>query len=242
MGFPTLSPMLTWDGFGSSLIHILPLMGPFPIMISFQFAGIPVRIEPWFWITLFFLGGGLHITGSQDLIYTGLFMLAGFMSIFVHELGHALTVNRFGLPSAIRLVAFGGVAIHPDGVLNRKQTFLVSAAGPGVQAILGIIAVVVSSYLPMPEHSLLRVLLFYLVWISFIWAGFNCMPVFPLDGGQMLATVLGEKRKRWLFITGMAFAAGMGVLAYLYIGSWVIPLFMAYFVWINWQGFQKEGR
>ncbi len=211
-------------------------------MITFQIAGIPVRIELWFWITLFVLGGGIHITGTRDLIFTGLFMLAGFISIFVHELGHAMTVKRFGLPSAIRLVAFGGLATYPAGTLNRRQTFLVSAAGPGVQMVLGIIAVVTNRYLPMPDQSLLQVLLFYLTWISFIWAGFNCMPIFPLDGGQMLATVLGERRQRVLYVTGMVFAAGLGVLAFLYLGSWVLPLFMAYFVWINWQGFQKAAR
>ena len=211
-------------------------------MITFQFAGIPVRIELWFWITLFFLGGGLHISGSQDMIYTGLFMFAGFISIFIHELGHAMTVRSFGVPSAIRLMAFGGLAAYPAGTLNRKQTFLVSAAGPGAQVVLGLLALLVSRYLPMPEQSLLRVLLFYLIWISFIWAGFNCLPIYPLDGGQMLATVLGERRQRAISLTGMAFAAGMGVLAFVYLGSWVLPLFMAYFVWLNWQGFQRAVR
>ena len=91
-------------------------------MISFNFLGIPVRIAPWFWITMVFIGGGMTAQTKQDLLYVFLFVFAGFISIFVHELGHALTVRKFGLPVGIALVAFGGMASFPAGKLDRKQT------------------------------------------------------------------------------------------------------------------------
>ena len=210
-------------------------------MISFNFLGIPVRIAPWFWITMVFLGGGTTATNLQDVIHVLLFVFAGFISIFTHELGHALTVRKFGLPTAISLVAFGGVASYPAGVLGRKQTFLVTAAGPGIQLALGFLAIAVIRYLPMPEGSLLLVLLFDLVWISIVWAIFNCLPIFPLDGGQMLALVAGEKRKRLIHMIGIICATGVGLFLFLQLGSWIFPAFMAYFAWINWQGFQDQG-
>lgn len=208
-------------------------------MIVFNFIGIPVRIVPWFWVTMFFLGGGMYIASLQDFINVALFIFAGFISIFIHELGHALTVRRYGLPSVITLAAFGGTVSFPNGALNRRQSFLVTAAGPAIQFSLGLLALVVMRYLPIPEYSLLRVLLLDLVWISFVWSVFNCLPIYPLDGGQMLAAVAGGKRTRLIHITGMVCATAVGLLLFWQIRSWIMPAFMAYFVWMNYQALQR---
>jgi Zn-dependent protease len=204
-------------------------------MISFNFFGIPVRIEPWFWITLVFIGGGTQAVNAQDWTRVGLFVFAGFISILVHELGHALTVRRFGFPSAISLVAFGGFASYPNGVLGRRESFLVTLAGPAVQLALGFLVLAVIRFIPIPETSLLLILLYYLVWISIVWAVFNCLPIYPLDGGQMLSAVVGDKRRRLVHIAGIVTAVAVGISVYLLIGSWILPLYMAYFAWINWQ-------
>ena len=105
-------------------------------MLSFRLFGIPVRIEPWFWVILALIGGGLRANDALSMLWVLLFVLAGFISILVHELGHALTVRKFGLSPAITLIAFGGYASFPAGRLTRKQSFLVTAAGPGVQCLL----------------------------------------------------------------------------------------------------------
>jgi len=209
-------------------------------MITFNFIGIPVRIAPWFWVTMVFLGGGMTAATQQDIINVLLFVFAGFISIFVHELGHALTVRKYGLPVAITLVAFGGVASFPAGKLDRKQSFMVTAAGPGVQLVLGFLAVAVIRYMPMPEYSLLRILLLDLVWISIVWAVFNCMPIFPMDGGRMLSIVAGEKRRRLVHITGIVFSVGLGLFLFWTLKTWLLPVYMGYFAWINWQAIQAS--
>ena len=86
-------------------------------MLQFSILGIPVRVEPWFWITMAFIGGGLHATNSTDILLVLVFVFAGFLSIMIHELGHALTIRRYGLPAAITLQAFGGYASFPVGKL-----------------------------------------------------------------------------------------------------------------------------
>ena len=207
-------------------------------MLHFKIFDIPVRIEPWFFITLLFLGGGLRAVNTQDWINVAIFVFAGFLSILVHELGHALAIRRYGHPTAIALVSFGGYASHPQNVLTRLQSFLVTAAGPAIQIALGMLAFVLIRYAPIPETSLLLVYLHYLAWISIVWAVFNCFPIFPLDGGRMLSAVVGDKRSKVVHSTGIFFAAAIGVLAFHYIGSWIIPLFMIYFIWINWQAMQ----
>ena len=71
-----------------------------------------------------FIGGGLHAANSTDILLVLVFVFAGFLSIIIHELGHALTIRKYGLPTAITLRAFGGYASFPAGKLDRKQSFL----------------------------------------------------------------------------------------------------------------------
>jgi len=209
-------------------------------MLSFTIFGIPVRIEPWFWLTMVFIGGGLHARGSTGIILVGVFVLAGFISILVHELGHALTIRKYGLPTAITLVAFGGFATYPPGILDRKQSFLVSAAGPALQFLLGIAMILVLRFVPVPPESLLFVLIRDTMLVSIIWAIFNCLPIYPMDGGQLLAAVLGPKRQRYVFLTGAVCAVLIGFLGFRYFGGFILPIFMALMAWKNWQDFQNS--
>lgn len=106
-------------------------------MFSFRLFNIPVHVHPWFWVTLALIGGGLRANDTLSMLLVVMFVLAGFISILVHELGHASMIRKYGLPTEIHLVAFGGFARYPSGQLNRKQSFLVTAAGPGIQLALG---------------------------------------------------------------------------------------------------------
>jgi stage IV sporulation protein FB len=209
-------------------------------MISFNLFGIPVRIEPWFWITMALIGGGLSANDSLSILLVLVFILAGLISILTHELGHALTVRKFGLPTAITLRAFGGYASYPAGALSRRQSFLVTAAGPALQVSLGIALFVIRHYVAIPPESLLHALCFDLISISIIWAVLNCLPIYPMDGGQMLAAILGPKRAHFVHLIGALCAVIIGLVAYNYLQAWLLPLFMGLFAWQNWQAFQQQ--
>ena len=60
-------------------------------MLRFRLFGIPVSVEPWFWVMAFVLGRGLDIRDRESLISTVIFAALVFISILVHELGHALS-------------------------------------------------------------------------------------------------------------------------------------------------------
>lgn len=207
-------------------------------MISFNLFGIPVRIEPWFWITMALIGGALGANDSLSILLVLVFMLAGFISILVHELGHALTILKFGLPTSITLQAFGGVASYPTGILSRKQSFLVTAAGPALQFALGLLLLLVYRLIPIPPESLLKVLIMDLIGISIIWAVLNCLPVYPMDGGQMMAAVLGPRRAHFVHLISTICAVIIGLAAYTLLHSILLPIFMAMFAWQNWKAFQ----
>ena len=68
-------------------------------MIQFSLFGIPVRVEPIFWLTLALIGGGLSARDSESLLVVALFVLAGFVSVLIHEMGHALICLLYTSPS-----------------------------------------------------------------------------------------------------------------------------------------------
>lgn len=199
-----------------------------------------MRIEPWFWITMAFIGGALNASNSIEIMLVLVFIFAGFLSILVHELGHALTIRKYGLPTSITLQAFGGYAAYPAGRLDRKQSFIVTAAGPAVQLVLGILVIFVSRALSIPEGSLFAPFLSYLIWVSIAWAVLNCLPVYPMDGGQMMAAVLGPKKQRYVHLISSVVAVAIGLAGYLYLNTILLPIFMALFAWQNWQAFRAS--
>jgi hypothetical protein len=144
-------------------------------MVRFSIFGIPVEVQPFFWITLVLIGGALGADSASAILQTLLFVLAGFISILVHELGHALTARKFGAYSSIVLQAFGGIAQHSGVRLSRPQSFAVTAAGPLLQIALGL-----AVWYSLPHLTGLKphasYFFFTLMSISFIWAAAQPAP------------------------------------------------------------------
>ncbi len=209
-------------------------------MFSFKLFTIPIRVEPWFWVTMAFIGYNVH--AGKPVVFTLVFMTAGFISILVHELGHALTVRKFGLPTEITLHGFGGYATFPPGKLTRLQSFLVTAAGPGLQVALAILVLTLHHFIPVPSRSLLSVLVTNLVFVSIFWAIFNCLPVYPLDGGQMMSAVFGPRREHLVYLTSIFVAVFIGLMSFILLGQLMLPIFMALFAWQNWQMHQNLAQ
>jgi len=207
-------------------------------MIRFTILGIPVQVQPWFWITMALIGGGLSAGNSMEIMLVLVFIFAGFLSILTHELGHALMIRKYGLPTTIVLQAFGGLAAYPAGRLGRKESFIVTAAGPAVQFALGVLLVVLARFLPIPDGSLFGPFLTYLIWVSLAWSVLNCLPVYPMDGGQMLAAVLGPQRQHYVHLISAVVAVAVGLAGYFFLSTILLPIFMALFAWQNWQSFQ----
>jgi len=211
-------------------------------MVRFSILGIPVAVQPWFWLTMAFIGGGLHASNSTEILLVLVFVFAGFLSILIHELGHAIMIRRYGLPVTITLQAFGGFASYPAGGLNRKQSFIVTAMGPGVQFGFGIFILIFARSIEVPAGSLFGPFLHDLILVSLFWSVLNCLPVYPMDGGQMLAAVLGPSKQRYVHLISAIVAILVGMGGYFYLGTILLPLFMAFFAWQNWQAFQGGPR
>ena len=173
--------------------------------------------------------------GKEAFFLLLLFMIAGFISILVHELGHALTAKAFGKRVEIVLQALGGYAAYSGGApLDRTRTFLVTAAGPALQIVLGaVVYLFAQSLLGMSPQATYFVKVLYA--ISFIWAILNLLPVLPLDGGRLLQTILGPSRIKLTLLISIAVAIGVGVLYFMMTGDILLPIFMGMFAY---QAFQ----
>ena len=147
---------------------------------------IPVRVHPGFWLM------SLILYYSERAPFT--FVLVGiacvFFSILVHEFGHALSHVYYGdrHPSVV-LYMMGGLCIGSEA-LGRGARIIMLLWGPGAGFILGGIAY---AFVWAVEHNHLNiqnlhvlVALDILVYTNIAWGLVNLLPVYPLDGGQIL--------------------------------------------------------
>ena len=208
-------------------------------MLEFNLFKIPVRVEPVFWITMGLIGfmWNQGAPGNQLFLRIALFTMAGFISILIHELGHALMVKKYKLPTEIVLSSFGGYATHPGGVLDRKQSFLVTLGGPLLQAVFGL-----ALYYILPQLNLGATLVVYflgtLTGISIIWAIFNCVPVLPLDGGRMLEAALGPRKIKLTLQISIAVAITLAIFGFTK-NEPILGIFMAMFAFQNYQNYEQ---
>ncbi len=94
--------------------------------LHFRALGIPVRIHPFFWIVTLLLG----LQGDSSPAAVIVWIVAAFVSILVHEMGHALVQRRFGGRPRIVLYGMGGLAACDDCDRSSRAQVLISFAGP----------------------------------------------------------------------------------------------------------------
>ncbi len=205
-----------------------------PRMIRFNLFGIPVTVQPFFWITLALIGGALRIDSKEGMMFILFFLAAGFVSILVHELGHALIAVKFGARTEIVLQAFGGYAAYSGVRMTRGQSALITAGGPLLQMVLGALcffALVNVDGLPLNAKIFLNAI----VWVSFVWAILNLLPVLPLDGGRLVEAALGPERIKLTLMISLVTAVTIAALGLMWTDSILLPIFMGYFAWLSFQ-------
>lgn len=209
--------------------------------MHFTLFGFPIRVELWFWISVFLLGGGLRadaFSSSSNMAEIGIWMILAFFSVLIHELGHASVGRKFGSEPVIVLQAFGGVAIMDPSRFSRGQHFMMVAAGPAASAGLGFVSLLALVYGRRFVGPDVGDALAQLVAINYWWTILNLLPVQPLDGGQMLRIVLGEKRYSVTCVIGVVVATAMAVYA-LMRGQVFLTLLMALFAFENWRAMRR---
>lgn len=190
--------------------------------ITFDLFGFEVRTNLLFFVLPVFIGQGFVSSFQKVNPGVGMLIVAAvfWVSILVHELGHAFAFRMFGIHSRIVLYLMGGLAI-PEGLhrwssakkgrLTPVQQIIVSLAGPvaGLMLAAALCLIVWSlkgsfatsswKIIPLPmfgetspitQESELHLAFSIGVVINIVLNLFNLVPVFPLDGGQVTRQLL----------------------------------------------------
>jgi Zn-dependent protease len=187
----------------------------------FRLAGVDLYLH-WSWFLVAAYEIQARRGGYSSVLWNVLEYLALFLIVLTHEFGHAMACRSVGgQANQILLWPLGGVAyVNPP---QRPGAMLWSiAAGPLVNVALAPV-LYVAMLLVSPEAadgspSDLYLFLQAVFWINRGLLIFNMLPIYPLDGGQILRSllwfVLGRGRSLMVAtIIGFVGAAGMIVIA-----------------------------
>lgn len=208
-------------------------------MLRFQLFGFPVSVHWMFWLNTALLGGAISASSPAEMRALVAFMIAAFLSVLIHELGHASVMRRFGDRSVkVVLYAFGGYA-QGSRWFSRWQDILLTAAGPGLQIAAGL-AVYFTLGIVKPSPGWLTYLAERFIFVSIFWAVLNLVPILPLDGGRLCAGITGKPRLalRISFVTAVVLAAGFLWLGY----GLFTPIFFGMLAFNNWKQLQGEPQ
>jgi len=174
------------------------------------------------------------------------------VSILVHELGHAMAIDRFGYgKSTVLLWGMGGLCIG-RGNRTPKHGLLVALAGPAAGFfVLGLPALALwwttsNGYIDIELGRTLRKSVYFAMWVNVGWSVLNLLPIFPLDGGQALMNTLRmgglnrvQATKR-AGLVGLIVLGPIACLALLWLDVWM--LFIIFFIGQGTWTAYKTGR
>ena len=220
------------------------LAGSFRI---FTLRGISVYVH-WSWLVVGYLELQFRANSYQSQAWNVAEYLSLFLIVLLHEFGHALACRQVGgTANEIVLWPLGGIAfVNPP---PRPGAVLWSiAAGPLVNVALA--PVTIGAYIYATSHGLDRTdqaaghFLFAVMGINLVLLIFNILPIYPLDGGQILQAllwfVIGRAKSLLVVcVIGMiASVAAIGLAIFYWQSIW-IGIMAAFAAFRCWTGFQQ---
>jgi len=212
----------------------------------FRFSGITVYLH-WSWFLIALVEINARQRAYSSPIWNVLEYLALFGIVMTHEFGHALACRHVGgNANQIVLWPLGGVA-YVDPPMRPGATLWSIAAGPLVNvALLPILAALTWFSRSQGWDQTMRnfdAFLQAVWWTNVVLLLFNMLPIYPLDGGQILRSLLwfGIGRARSLLVAVIVGFIGMaGMIA---VAVWARSVWfgiLAAFILLNcWTGLQQ---
>jgi Zn-dependent protease len=174
-------------------------------------------------------------------LWSVLFVLSIFITVVMHEFGHALAAKNYGIKTKdITLLPIGGLARLEKIPEKPIEELVVAFAGPLVNIML---ALITGFFVAIPsEPDVLAAqlsggvnshnfLLNFLI-VNLALAIFNLIPAFPMDGGRVLRALLSFKFKRHVATKIAARIGQLLALGFIFLGFFSNPflIFIGLFV------------
>jgi stage IV sporulation protein FB len=221
-----------------------PTFPPVGAFHLFTIAGIPVSVSPFYLLllVLFARGGGV-----RSMLVTAVCIT---VALLVHELGHALVARQLRRNPSILLHGFGGATSHERTERDVDEAMIIAmgpATGLFVALLLWGLVWLGARFAPelLFSSDLIRQTLSTLLYLSVTWNVLNLLPLWPLDGGQLLRLGAGRKLNAALAAKvthGVALALTAGLLAYcFYSGETYTIIILALLGLQNYQALREGG-
>jgi Zn-dependent protease len=225
-----------------------------------------VRVHPFFWLVAALLG-----YKSNDLGDVLVWIVALFVAILFHELGHAVVTRTFGFRPWIVLYGMGGLTCWDPTYRagGRRMTtarhILISLAGPLAgfllaAAVAGAIILAghgdqlrllidrrigIHLFVLDIGHARLQMLINDAFMICVFWGLINLLPIFPLDGGQIARDVFlaasPYRGYRQSLMLSFATAVLLAAVGALVWHSWFIGIMFGYMAYMSYMALQLDS-
>lgn len=197
---------------------------------------IPISIHPFFWLFAAMIGWISSGTMMGMFIWLGII----FVSVLIHEFGHALTAVLFKQKARIQLVALGGLTSFDGPKLKFWQQFIITFNGPLFGFFLFLLA---SALLQFSFPPLVLKILKATQVANLFWTVVNLLPVLPLDGGQLMRIVLeanfGIKGFKASLLSGAIIAALLAFYFFM-VQAFLIGAFFFLFAFQSFDSWRKS--
>lgn len=214
----------------------------------FRAAGITVFLH-WSWFLVAVYEINSRSRNYSSVIFNILEYLGLFLIVLMHEFGHSLACRQVGGEAdQIVLWPLGGVA-YVDPPPRPGATLWSIAAGPLVNVVLmpvllglGLLSRSLGWAETMPNfHALLRSIAVINFWLLL----FNILPIYPLDGGQILRSLLWFVLGRARSLMVATVVGFVGVIGFIGLALWTESVWygvLAAFMLLNCWGGLRHAR
>lgn len=229
--------------------------------LRFRLLGMPIRVHPMFWvITVVLAAGARPPDGISQAAVIAIWTAVVFVSILVHELGHAFAARAYGWQPWIVLHGFGGLALYRPTYRTAWSTLLIAAAGPLAGFLLALAAIAacrvtnssasfwgleLGGTRPIDDWRI-ELAIGDLLYVNLLWGALNLLPIWPLDGGhiahELLAKVAPRGAMQGALLLSAVTAAAVAALAWQLFRLPYTTFFFGYMAWTNLQSLSQIGR
>lgn len=219
-------------------------------------------MHPLFWLVTLILGMGIGSREATPPKAVLIWIVAVFVSIVIHEFGHALAIRYYGWRPRIVLYSLGGLAIYEPTYRDRRAQIVIALAGPVAGFLF---AGVILAGIRAAGHRVvfrydflqpflfekfglpnLNLLLYDLLYVNIGWGLLNLTPIYPLDGGKVAQEALTffnpRDGLRQSIVISIIAAAAIGVALYMKSGNPYSLILFGLLAFSNYQMLQAYNN